>query len=109
MANESKKGLNTNSNSYTIIYSIILVVVVAFLLAFVFQALKARQDANVTLDKKKQILYSLNIRGLGDEAAAAKYKEVVISDDIIADNGEVKASEAKDNESNGFKLGSDDY
>ena len=52
--------LNTNSNSYIIIYSAILVVIVAFLLAFVYQALKPMQDANVALDVKKQILYSLN-------------------------------------------------
>ena len=50
--------LNTNSNSYIIIYSAILVVIVAFLLAFVYQALKPMQDANVALDVKKQILYS---------------------------------------------------
>ena len=69
--------LNTNSNAYIIIYSAILVVVVAFLLAFVYQALKPMQDANVALDVKKQILYSLNIRGLDGSEAEAKYKEVV--------------------------------
>ena len=69
--------LHTNSNSYIIIYSAVLVIIVAFLLAFVFQALKPMQDANVALDVKKQILYSLNIRGLDGEEAEAKYKEVV--------------------------------
>ncbi|MBQ2496342.1 MAG: Na(+)-translocating NADH-quinone reductase subunit C, partial [Prevotella sp.] len=69
--------MNTNSNSYIIIYSAVLVIIVAFLLAFVFQALKPMQDANVALDVKKQILYSLNIRGLDGEEAEAKYKEVV--------------------------------
>ena len=69
--------LNTNSNSYIIIYSAILVVVVAFLLAFVYQALKPMQDANVALDVKKQILYSLNIRNLDGSEAEAKYAEVV--------------------------------
>ena len=69
--------LNTNSNAYIIIYSAILVVIVAFLLAFVYQALKPMQDANVALDVKKQILYSLNIRGLNGAEAEAKYAEVV--------------------------------
>ena len=69
--------LNTNSNAYIIIYSAILVVVVAFLLAFVYQALKPMQDANVALDVKKQILYSLNIRNLDGAEAEAKYAEVV--------------------------------
>ncbi len=69
--------LNTNSNSYIIIYSTILVVIVAFLLAFIFKALKPMQDANVALDVKKQILYSLNIRNLDGAEAEAKYAEVV--------------------------------
>ena len=69
--------LNTNSNSYIIIYSAILVIIVAFLLAFVYQALKPMQDANVALDLKKQILYSLNIRDLDGSEAEAKYAEVV--------------------------------
>ena len=69
--------LNTNSNTYIVIYSTILVVIVAFLLAFVYQSLKPMQDANVALDVKKQILYSLNIRGLDGSEAEAKYAEVV--------------------------------
>ena len=69
--------LNTNSNTYIIIYSAIMVIIVAFLLAFVYQALKPMQDANVALDIKKQILYSLNIRGIDGQVADAKYKEVV--------------------------------
>ena len=80
--------LNTNSNSYIIIYSAILVIIVAFLLAFVYQALKPMQDANVELDKKKQILNSLNIRGLGDAEADATYKKLLTRVDSI---GEGKA------------------
>ncbi len=73
--------LNTNSNSYIIIYSAILVIIVAFLLAFVYQALKPMQDANVALDVKKQILNSLNLRGLDGQEAEAKYAEVVKSEE----------------------------
>jgi len=79
--------LNTNSNTYIIIYSAILVVIVAFLLAFVYQALKPMQDANVALDVKKQILYSLNIRGLNDSEAEAKYAEVVLKEET-EENGQ---------------------
>ena len=84
--------LNTNSNSYIIIYSAILVVIVAFLLAFVYQALKPMQDANVALDVKKQILYSLNIRNLDGAEAEAKYAEVVKSEE--EQNG-LKVSQCK--------------
>ena len=69
--------MKTNSNTYTVIYSAIMVVIVAFLLAFVSQALKGRQDANVALDTKKQILNSLNIRNIDGAQAEAKYAEVV--------------------------------
>jgi Na+-transporting NADH:ubiquinone oxidoreductase subunit C len=50
---------------------------VAFLLAFVYKALKPMQDANVELDTKKQILYSLNIRNLDGAEAETKYAELV--------------------------------
>ncbi len=53
--------LNTNSNSYIIVYAVILVVVVAFLLAFVSSALRTRQETNVTNDVKSKILTALHI------------------------------------------------
>lgn len=69
--------LNTNSNVYTIVYATILVVIVAFLLAVVAAVLKPRQEANVALDTKKQILYSLNQRTLTNTEAEAFYMENV--------------------------------
>ena len=58
---EKKKGIDTNSNTYTIVYSTILVVIVAVLLALVSQVLSPRQEANILLDKQKQILGALKI------------------------------------------------
>lgn len=101
--------MKTNSNSYTIIYSVIIVVIVAFLLAFVFQALKPMQDANVALDKKKQILNSLNIRDLNDAQADAKYKEVIVADRVIDEKGKVLLPGTSGGEDAGFKLESKDY
>ena len=101
--------MKTNSNSYTIIYSAVIVVIVAFLLAFVFQALKPMQDANVALDKKKQILNSLNIRDLSNEEADAKYKEVVIADEVIDEKGKIDEAGTQGGEKAGFKLESKDY
>ena len=101
--------MKTNSNTYTIIYSAVIVVIVAFLLAFVFQALKPMQDANVALDKKKQILNSLNIRDLSNEEADAKYKEVVIADEVIDEKGKIVEAGTQGGEKAGFKLESKDY
>ncbi len=101
--------MKTNSNSYTIIYSVIIVVIVAFLLAFVSQTLKPMQDANVALDKKKQILNSLNIRDLNDAQADAKYKEVIVADRVIDEKGKVLLPGTTGGENAGFKLESKDY
>lgn len=78
--------LNTNNNAYIIAYSCAMVVIVAFLLAFVSSTLKPLQDVNVALDKKKQILAALNIRNLSDSESEAKYKEVVLKDEAFALN-----------------------
>lgn len=56
-----KKGLDTSSNTYTIVYASVMVIIVAFLLAFISSVLKPTQDANVENDTKGQILTSLNI------------------------------------------------
>ena len=67
--------MNTNSNSYTIIYAAIMVVIVAFLLAFVSSSLKDMQNANVKNDTKKQILSAINVTEVTDaDAEFAKYE-----------------------------------
>ena len=77
--------MNTNSNSYTIIYASVMVVIVAFLLAFVSSSLKATQDKNVQLDTKKQILAALNIKNIED--ADAEYQKYVKGDMLMNVDG----------------------
>lgn len=101
--------LNTNSNTYIIAYSCVMVVIVAFLLAFVSSSLKPTQDVNVALDKKKQILAALNIRNLSDEESAQKYAEVINADAIIDAQGNIVEQGEKGGEQTGFKLNSADY
>lgn len=96
---KKKKGLNTNSDVYAIIYSAVVVVIVAFLLAGVSSALKPMQDDNVRLDKKKQILASLNEKNLAD--AAARYDALIVADPIVNTNGGVVA------ENGGFEVAND--
>ena len=55
--------MNTNSNTYTVIYSIILVVVVAAVLAFAAMFLKPTQEANVKKDTISQILTAATVNG----------------------------------------------
>lgn len=65
------------TNTYIIIYATVMVIIVAFLLAFISSALKPTQDANVLRDTKNQILISLNITGLKGVAIDQKFAEVV--------------------------------
>lgn len=96
--------MNTNSNSYTIIYASVMVVIVAFLLAFVSSALKPTQDKNVEIDKKKQILAALNIRDLQDaKAIEDKYNEVILADMIINAKGDTLNAGAEKDQA-GFKV-----
>lgn len=79
------KKFNTNNNLYIIIYSIVLVVIVAFGLAFVYTSLKDKQEANVALDVKKQVLAALDIREFADDAdAEEKYKQIVVAVDTVS-------------------------
>ncbi|WP_315350502.1 NADH:ubiquinone reductase (Na(+)-transporting) subunit C [Hoylesella saccharolytica] len=109
MAEKNKKRLNTNANGYTLVYSTVIVVIVAFLLAFVFKALKPMQDVNVALDKKKQLLYALNVRNVDNAAAAEKYKQLIVADEIIDVNGKLINKGEPGGEKAGFTLNSADY
>ena len=80
--------LNTNSNVYTICYAAVMVVLVAFLLAFVSSALKPAQDANVAIDKKKQILASLNVRGIDKTKVEDKYDELIQETFVLTPDGQ---------------------
>ena len=96
---EAKNGIDKNSDVYAVLYSAVVVVIVAFLLAGVSSALKPMQDANVELDKKKQILASLNERNLPD--AAATYDALIVADPIVDAQGNVVA------ENGGFEVAND--
>lgn len=87
-----KKGLNTNSNVYTMVYAAVMVILVAFLLAFVSSALKPAQDVNVENDTKSQILSAL---GYDKETVDVKatFEEKV--QDKLFQNGELIPYEGK--------------
>jgi len=72
----AKKKMDTNGNTYTILYASIMVVLVAVILAFTAQVLHSYQKANEDNDKRQQILRSINVNVKANEAEA-KYKELV--------------------------------
>ena len=61
--------MNTNSNVYTIVYTTIIVVIAAAILAIAAMALKPRQDANI---KAETISQMLTAAGLADTEALSK-------------------------------------
>ncbi len=63
---------NVNSNSYIIIYSVVMVVIVAVLLAVTSLSLQERQGENILNEKKQQI-----VKALGEDPATANYADVV--------------------------------
>lgn len=53
--------MNKQSNLYTVIYIVVMVVVVGTALAFTAMSLKERQQSNADNDKRRQILASVNM------------------------------------------------
>ena len=80
--------MNTNSNTYTVIYSIILVVIVAAVLAFAAMFLKPAQEANVKKDTIGQILTAATISGVEDSKILETYKQEIEKAILVDINGE---------------------
>ena len=74
---KGNKKLNKNSNTYTILYASVMVIIVAFLLAGVSLLLKDKQDANVEIDRQSQVLASLRKRNLDKSEVTAEYSRIV--------------------------------
>lgn len=80
--------MNKQSNLYTILYIVVLVVVVGAGLAFTAISLKDRQVANANADKMRQILASVNISVPADEIIPA-YNRYITETFVVNDSGAV--------------------
>ena len=80
--------MNTNSNTYPVIYSIILVVVVAAVLAFAAMFLKPTQEANVKKDTIGQILTAATFADVEDAKILDTYKAEIESAILVNLEGE---------------------
>ena len=85
--------MNTNSNVYTVIYTTLIVVVVAALLAFVSHSLKAKQDANEKAETISQMLTAAQLgtkaefQKMGNQAVLAKYAEEIAEAYTVGPDG----------------------
>lgn len=54
-------AINTEKNSYTVIFAVIMVVIVGSVLAFFASGLKPKIDENVRFEKQQNILYAMGV------------------------------------------------
>ena len=87
MGAPAKKKLDTNSNVYTLVYAAVMVIVVAFLLAFVNSSLRTRQNENIKQDTKKQILAALHVNNVTD--VNAEFARYVKADRLLDADGQL--------------------
>ena len=80
--------MNVNSNAYIILYSVVMVVVVAVLLAVTSLSLQERQQANMLNEKQQQI-----VKALGENPETSSYGDVVAQAVMLDKSG--KAIEGK--------------
>ena len=80
--------MNINSNKYTYIFAVVMVVLVAALLSITATSLKPLQDKNVELEKKSDILASIGIKGENSDSLFALY----IKEQLVIQDGQVVES-----------------
>ncbi len=86
---EEKTVNKTNSNSYTFIFAIIMVVVVGVVLAFAATSLQPRQYENMRQEKMQNILATVGVET--DRAGAESLFQEYIKEQLVLNNqGKVK-------------------
>lgn len=85
--------MNRNGNTYTFIYASVMVIIVAALLSYTAISLKPFQKRNIEIEKKQNILASINIFVAADEAEEA-YAKKITGTYIVNSKGEVVDGDA---------------
>lgn len=80
--------INKENNVYTVLYAAVLVVVVGFVLALVYQAMRPAQLENIANDTKKQILAAALIYPAVDETIGQLYEQHITDSYCVNSNGE---------------------
>lgn len=79
--------MNRQSNTYTILYSVILVAIVGIVLSVVYQALRPKQVENIQNDTRRQILAAALISPAPGESISDLYAEHIKDSYIVNDKG----------------------
>ncbi len=81
--------MNKNSNSYQILYAAVMVLLVGTLLAFIYMALKPKQNENIANDTRKQIMSALHIVAPSDGQVKETYEKYIIQDLLVDAEGNI--------------------
>ena len=92
----------TDSNSYTMIFAIIMVFVVGSLLAFMASSLKPNIDENKRIEKQQNILYALGINEnegtsatfISTDVAGTAFSEYITKQIEVQGGDEIENSDA---------------
>ena len=83
--------MKRDSNSYIFLYSIVMVVVVAVLLALVSSGLKPAQQENIKMEKRIDILKSIglgeSLEGAGQAAVSEAYSKYIKQELVVGSDG----------------------
>lgn len=80
--------INKENNVYTVLYAAVLVVVVGFVLALVYQAMRPAQLENIANDTKKQILAAALIYPGAGETIGQVYEQHITDSYCVNSKGE---------------------
>jgi len=81
--------MNKNSNTYQILYAAIMVLLVGTVLAFIYMALKPKQNENIANDTRKQILSALHIAAPSDDMVKDTYEKYIVQDLLVDNQGNI--------------------
>ena len=84
--------MNKNSNIYQILYAAVMVLLVGTVLAFIYMALKPKQNENIANDTRKQILSALHIAPGNDGEVKDLYERYIIQDMLVDNDGNITDS-----------------
>lgn len=88
--------MNRQSNTYTVIYATVLVLLVGVGLSVVYQALRPKQEENIANDIKRQILASALIVPKEGESIKDLYQQHIKKEIIVNSKGETLSGNALD-------------
>lgn len=85
--------MDRNSNNYTFIYASVMVILVAAILSIAAISLKPMQNKNTEIEKKQNILASVNIATTAKDAEQV-YAEKIVNSYVVNSEGEVVEGDA---------------